>query len=68
MYPNLNAEQARFGHTNEYVANFLGLSRKSYEAKKIQKLSRFKSVKNYVHYMISNLNIYLKLICNKHLN
>lgn len=34
MYPNLNAEQARFGHTNEYVANFLGLSRKSYEAKK----------------------------------
>ncbi|MFR4986758.1 MAG: hypothetical protein ACLUCH_05130 [Lachnospirales bacterium] len=34
MYPNLNAEQARFGHTNQYVASLLGLSRTSYEIKK----------------------------------
>ncbi len=27
MYPNLNAEQARFGHINQYVASLLGLSR-----------------------------------------
>lgn len=34
MYPNLNAEQARFGHTNKYVANYLGISRATYRKKK----------------------------------
>ena len=34
MFPNLEAEQARRGQTNEYVAQALELSRQSYEAKK----------------------------------
>lgn len=34
MFPNLNAEQARYGDTNESTAAFLGISRVSYEAKK----------------------------------
>lgn len=34
MYPNLDAEQARNGHTNQYVAGKLGISRVSYESKK----------------------------------
>ena len=33
-YPNLAAEQARNGHTNEYVAKYLNVSRPSYELKK----------------------------------
>ncbi|WP_313528738.1 hypothetical protein [Anaerotignum sp.] len=32
-YRNLKAEQARNGYTNEYVANYLGMSRGNYEAK-----------------------------------
>jgi hypothetical protein len=31
---NLDAEQGRYKHTNEYVANYLRLSRVSYEQKK----------------------------------
>ena len=34
MYPNLNAEQARQGHSNEYVAKLLDISRQLYERKK----------------------------------
>ena len=34
MYPNLEAEQARNGHTNTDVAKILNLSRQSYEARK----------------------------------
>ena len=34
MFPNLEAEQARNMHTNEYVANKLGMSRQLYEKKK----------------------------------
>ena len=34
MFPNLEAEQARSGHTNEYVARELSLLRQSYEHKK----------------------------------
>ena len=34
MYPNLNAEQARYGHSDSYVANQLGISRSGYGAKK----------------------------------
>lgn len=34
MFPNLNAEQARYGESNEAVANFLGISRVAYEGKK----------------------------------
>lgn len=34
MYPNLNAEQARFGHSNQKVAEYLGISRRSFENKK----------------------------------
>lgn len=34
MFPNLEAEQARNGHTNEEVAKRLGISRQTYELKK----------------------------------
>ena len=34
MFPNLNAEQARYGHSNEYVASMIGLKRCTYETKK----------------------------------
>jgi len=34
MFPNLNAEQARNKHTNDFVAKELCLSRRSYELKK----------------------------------
>jgi len=34
MFPNLEAEQARNGHTNADVATRLGLSRQAYESKK----------------------------------
>ena len=61
-YPNLAAEQARNGHTNEYVAKYLNISRPSYELKKIKVLLKSKNVKNYAHYTIVNLNIYLTVI------
>ncbi len=34
MFPNLDAEQARYKMTNEKTANYLNLSRVSYEKKK----------------------------------
>lgn len=34
MFRNLEAEQARFGYTNQNVAEKLGISRVSYENKK----------------------------------
>lgn len=34
MFPNLNAEQARYGHSNQYTAEYLGLKRCTYEVKK----------------------------------
>ena len=34
MFPNLNAEQARYGDSNETVAAFLGVTRVCYEGKK----------------------------------
>ena len=34
MYNNLNAEQARAHMTNQQVADYLGMSRVSYESKK----------------------------------
>lgn len=34
MFPNLNAEQARYGENNAAVAEMLGITRVSYEAKK----------------------------------
>ena len=34
MYPNLNAEMARHGHTNQYVGEQLGISRQSFETRK----------------------------------
>lgn len=34
MFPNLNAEQARWGHSNESTAQKLGLNRTTYENKK----------------------------------
>jgi DNA-binding XRE family transcriptional regulator len=34
MFPNLEAEQARRNHTNDFVAKKLGISRQSYESKK----------------------------------
>jgi len=34
MFPNLDAEQARNGHSNTFVANQLGISRQSLEKKK----------------------------------
>lgn len=35
MFPNLNAEQARYGKTNEDMAAFLNMSRVTYEKKKV---------------------------------
>lgn len=34
MFRNLNAEQARFDMTNQQMADFLGLTRRTYETKK----------------------------------
>ena len=34
MYKNIDAEQARNGHTNTDVANYLGISRQAFENKK----------------------------------
>lgn len=34
MFPNLNAEQARYGKSNDDMASFLGMSRVTYESKK----------------------------------
>jgi hypothetical protein len=34
MFPNLNAEQARYSHSNQYTADYLGLNRCTYESKK----------------------------------
>lgn len=34
MFKNLNAEQARFGKTNQTMADIIGISRVSYEHKK----------------------------------
>ena len=36
MFRNLQAEQARKGMTNQQVADYLGISRTSYENKKKQ--------------------------------
>lgn len=33
MFPNLKAEQARRGHTNKFVGEYLGMSRSNYENK-----------------------------------
>lgn len=34
MFPNLNAEQSRYGESNSDVAKMLGMTRTSYETKK----------------------------------
>ena len=34
MYPNLDAEQARHGHTDDYVARVLGISVEEYQKRK----------------------------------
>ena len=34
MFRNLNAEQARYDLTNDDMATFLGITRKTYETKK----------------------------------
>ena len=34
MFNNLNAEQARYKHTDRYVAQILGISRAAYNIKK----------------------------------
>ena len=39
MFPNLNAEQARYGHSNQDVADYLKLNCCIYESK--QKSVRF---------------------------
>ncbi len=33
MFPNLKAEQARRGHTNQFVGAYLGMSRSNFENK-----------------------------------
>ncbi len=38
MFRNLEAEQARFGMTNQQVADKLGISRSSYEKKKKRRM------------------------------
>jgi hypothetical protein len=45
MFPNLEAEQARNGHTNESVAKELGLSRQAYEIKKKKGGFKFSEIK-----------------------
>ena len=46
MFPNINAEQARLGKSNSDVANFLGISRSTYENKKKNgKFNRVECVK-----------------------
>jgi len=40
MYPNLEAEQARYGHTEEYVAEKLGITRQTYLERKQSGLFR----------------------------
>ena len=45
MFPNLEAEQTRNGHTNEYVAEHLGISRRTYENKKRSGSFRLSEVK-----------------------
>jgi len=40
MFPNLEAEQARNGHINEFIASQIGLSMQVYEKKK--KIGTFK--------------------------
>lgn len=34
MFPNLNAEQARYAESNSDVANILGITRVAYESRK----------------------------------
>ncbi len=34
MFPNLQAEQARAGLTNQQVADYMGINRRTYEQKK----------------------------------
>ncbi|MDR0307503.1 MAG: helix-turn-helix domain-containing protein [Chitinispirillales bacterium] len=45
MFPNLEAEQTRNGHTNGYVAKKLGISRGKYESKKRSGAFRLSEVK-----------------------
>ena len=37
MYPNLEAEQVRRGHTDDYVAGMLGITLQEYRAQKVSK-------------------------------
>jgi len=37
MYPNLDAEQARHGHTDGQIADVLGLTLQEYQAQKASK-------------------------------
>jgi len=34
MYPNLEVEQTRYGHSDEYVAQRLGITERAYRARK----------------------------------
>ena len=63
MFRNLEAEQARFGYTNQQTANKLGISRTSYENKK--KTGKFTALeaKNYVKFLSQSL-----IICSKQKN
>jgi len=40
LYPNLDTEQARHGHTDEQVAGMLGLTPQEYRAQKASKTIR----------------------------
>jgi DNA-binding XRE family transcriptional regulator len=44
MFPNLEAEQARQRHSNDYVAQKLGISRQAYENKKKNGTFKLKEV------------------------
>ncbi len=45
MFPNLEAEQARKRHTNEFVAKKLNISRQSYESKKRNEKFKYNEIR-----------------------
>lgn len=50
MFRNLNAEQARFDKTNQQMADFLGVTRKTYETKKATGTFTLSEVKKLCEY------------------
>ena len=51
MFRNLNAEQARYGLTNEQMADFLGITRKTYETKRATGNFTFHEIRKLCNYL-----------------